>query len=111
MIECGLSPPASASAGKRDVQLNVRLTAHEKFLLQEAARRLGFKGVSDKWGPTKLGDRGWIWFDKDLITRARLAESWPVNAMARIGPRCASTKWSDGQPFTSGCEVVAKKDS
>ena len=47
MIECGQSPPAPASAGKRDVQVNVRLTAHEKFLLLEAARRLGFNGVSD----------------------------------------------------------------
>jgi peptide/nickel transport system substrate-binding protein len=65
--------------------------------------RRGFKGVSDKWGPTKLGDRGWIWFDKELINRPRLAESWTVNVdgsewsfKLRQG-----TKWSDGQPFTS----------
>ena len=47
MIECGQNPPAPASSGKRDVQLNVRLTAQERFVLQETARRLGFKGVSD----------------------------------------------------------------
>ena len=47
MIECGQKLPAPASSGKRDVQVNVRLTADEKYLLQEAARRLGFKGVSD----------------------------------------------------------------
>ncbi|MBU0718497.1 MAG: hypothetical protein KJ749_09640 [Planctomycetes bacterium] len=47
MIECGQNPPAPASTDKRDVQVNVRLTAHEKSLLQEAARRLGFKGISD----------------------------------------------------------------
>ncbi len=47
MIECGQSPPAAASSGKRDVQVNIRLTAQEKLRLSEAARRLGFKGVSD----------------------------------------------------------------
>jgi len=47
MLEQGQSPPAPASTGARNVQVNVRLTADEKFLLQETARRLGFKGVSD----------------------------------------------------------------
>lgn len=47
MLEQGQSPPAPASTGTRNVQVNVRLTADEKFVLQEAARRLGFKGVSD----------------------------------------------------------------
>ncbi len=47
MFENGLTPPAPASSERRNVQVNIRLTAHEKFLLQEAARRLGFKGVSD----------------------------------------------------------------
>jgi predicted RNase H-like HicB family nuclease len=47
MIEGGQSPPAAASSGKRSVQINVRLSAQEKYALQEAARRLGFKGVSD----------------------------------------------------------------
>ncbi|MCH7925358.1 MAG: type II toxin-antitoxin system HicB family antitoxin [Planctomycetes bacterium] len=47
MIECGQRPPAAASSGKRDVQINIRLTAQEKLRLSDAARRLGFKGVSD----------------------------------------------------------------
>ena len=47
MIECGRRPPAAASSGKRDVQVNIRLTAQEKLRLSDAARRLGFKGVSD----------------------------------------------------------------
>jgi len=65
--------------------------------------RRGFKGVSDRWGPTKMGDRGWVWFDKELITRPRIAESWTVNDdgsewtfQFRKG-----MKWSDGTPFTS----------
>ncbi len=47
MLEAGQSPPSPASAGKRDVQVNVRLAIAEKYRLQEAARRLGFKGISD----------------------------------------------------------------
>ena len=65
--------------------------------------RRGFKGVSDRWGPTKLGDRGFVWYDKDLISRPRIAESWSVNAdgsewtfKLRKG-----TKWSDGSDFTT----------
>jgi len=65
--------------------------------------RRGFKGVSDRWGPTKLGDRGLVWFNKDLVNIPRIAESWEVNADGsewtfhyRKG-----TKWSDGVEFTS----------
>lgn len=65
--------------------------------------RRGFKGVSDRWGPTKLGDRGWVWFDKDLVNRPRIAESWEVN---EDGSQWTfkfrkGMKWSDGAPFTS----------
>ncbi len=65
--------------------------------------RRGFNGVSDRWGPTKLQDRGMAWFDKDLALHPRLAESWEVNDDAtewtfylRKG-----TKWSDGTPLTT----------
>ncbi len=47
MIEDGHNPPLPASAGKRDSQVNVRVSAQEKLVLQEAARRLGYKGVAD----------------------------------------------------------------
>ena len=47
MLECGQDPPAAASLQRRNVQVNVRLTAQEKLRLTEAARRQGFKGVSD----------------------------------------------------------------
>jgi peptide/nickel transport system substrate-binding protein len=65
--------------------------------------RRGFNGVSDRWGPTKLQDRGMAWFDKDLALHPRLAESWEINADAtewtfhlRKG-----LKWSDGVPLTT----------
>ena len=37
--------------------------------------RRGFKGVSDRWGPTKHVDRLLVWCDKDLIQRPRMVES------------------------------------
>ncbi len=47
MLECGQRPPQPASARKRTVQVNVRLTSEEKLLLANAAMDLGFKGISD----------------------------------------------------------------
>ena len=65
--------------------------------------RRGFKGVSDRWGPTKLQDKGLGWYDQDLNVQPRLAESWTVNEDAtewtfHLRP---GTRWSDGEPFTS----------
>ena len=45
MLESGKLPPGPG--GKRDVQMNVRLTVEEKLWLEEAARQEGFRGVSD----------------------------------------------------------------
>lgn len=47
MLECGQKPPAPASSGKRDVQVNIRLTSDERMQMTETARRLGYKGISD----------------------------------------------------------------
>lgn len=65
--------------------------------------RRAFSGVSDRWGPTKLQDRGMAWFDKDLALHPRLAESWEINDDATewtfyLRP---GTKWSDGTPLTT----------
>ena len=35
--------------------------------------RRAFNGVSDRWGPTKLGDRTWAWFDDKLNLAAAFA--------------------------------------
>lgn len=45
MIEMGRRPPMGR--GQRNIQINVRLTPDEKLALEEAAARLGFKGISD----------------------------------------------------------------
>jgi predicted RNase H-like HicB family nuclease len=47
MLEVGLRPPAPVAKGTRHAQINIRLTAEEKLILEESARRAGFRGVSD----------------------------------------------------------------
>lgn len=63
--------------------------------------RRGFKGVSDRWGPSKVNDQGLTWYNPDLTVRPSMAESWEINEDAsewtlhlREG-----LKWSDGQPM------------
>ena len=47
MLEQGQEPPTPAREGTRTQQVNVRLTAEEKVVLEFTARRKGFKGLSD----------------------------------------------------------------
>ena len=45
MLEQERTPPLAPN--KRSAQVNVRLTVEEKLLLEETAKREGFKGLSD----------------------------------------------------------------
>ena len=47
MLEQGDRPPAPSAHGVRQTQVNIRLSAEEKLLLEESARKAGFRGVSD----------------------------------------------------------------
>ena len=47
MLETGQVPPQPATERKRTEQINVRLTAEEKLMLEEGARSRGFRGLSD----------------------------------------------------------------
>lgn len=47
LIEKDKRVPQPASQHKRELQVNVRLSANEKLLLEETARRDGFRSVSD----------------------------------------------------------------
>lgn len=47
MLELGERPPAPARAGKRETQVNIRMNAEEKTQIEEAARRAGFRSISD----------------------------------------------------------------
>lgn len=47
MIEESQNMPEPASSEHRTEQINLRLTAAEKYRLEDSARRGGFRGVSD----------------------------------------------------------------
>lgn len=47
MLEHGETPPSPSREGKRDQQVNLRLTADEKLALDAAANREGFRSLSD----------------------------------------------------------------
>ncbi|MBN1942597.1 MAG: hypothetical protein JW849_04800 [Phycisphaerae bacterium] len=47
MLEAGETPPAAAREGVRSEQVNIRMTAEEKALLETTAKQKGFRGLSD----------------------------------------------------------------
>ena len=47
LLEQDKRPPIPATTGRRTEQVNVRLTAEEKLLLEASAKRKGFSGLSD----------------------------------------------------------------
>jgi predicted RNase H-like HicB family nuclease len=47
MLEDGERPPTPAVSGVRSMQVNIRLTAEEKAILESAAHNRGFNGLSD----------------------------------------------------------------
>lgn len=47
MLEEGRVPPEPAHEAKRTEQINIRVTEEEKLRIEAAARRDGFRGVSD----------------------------------------------------------------
>lgn len=47
MLDAGEAPPLPASGERRNQQVNIRLTSEEKLMLEEAARRRGYRGLSD----------------------------------------------------------------
>lgn len=57
LLEIGQTPPSPAvDQRERREQINIRLTAEEKLSLEEAARRKGFRGISDFVRTTTLGE-------------------------------------------------------
>jgi len=79
------------------------------FPVQESVGKYGgtlrraFKGVSDRWGPTKFVDRFWVWYDKSLNLQPRILESWQVSPDAKVWTLKLreGLKWSDGKDYTS----------
>jgi predicted RNase H-like HicB family nuclease len=57
MLELGKAPPVPAKdAEQRDVQLNIRVSAREKMLIEKAAKARGFRGVSDYLRTVAVGN-------------------------------------------------------
>lgn len=47
MLENGQTPPAPAREGKRETQVNIRLSVEERFRLEQAASNAGYRSLSD----------------------------------------------------------------
>lgn len=47
LMESGQRVPAPAESGRRDEQVNIRLTTEEKLRLETSAKNRGFSGLSD----------------------------------------------------------------
>ena len=47
LLETNQTPPTPSADNLRTEQINIRLTREEKLLLEQMARRKGFRGVSD----------------------------------------------------------------
>lgn len=57
LLEEGMTPPPPAGE-RRTEQVNVRLTVDERYRVEHAAERRGFRGVSDYVRTTILADAG-----------------------------------------------------
>jgi predicted RNase H-like HicB family nuclease len=58
LLEQEQPPPAPARTGRRTQQVNVRLTAEEKAVIESTARRKGYSGLSDYLRATALESTG-----------------------------------------------------
>lgn len=99
LVKAGKLPPAAQRLPKNPLVL----TGQDGIGKYGGGIRRAFSGVSDRWGPTKLGDRTWAWFDKSLNLQPRLAESYTVSPDAKtwVFKMRQGVKWSDGVDFTS----------
>ncbi len=57
LLESGQRPPSPARDAVRDQQVNIRLTAEEKLLLEDRARQAGFRSLSDYVRAAAIGGR------------------------------------------------------
>lgn len=53
-LEKGMAPAIPAREGKRTEQVNIRLSAIEKLVIESASRRLGYRGIADYIRATAL---------------------------------------------------------
>jgi peptide/nickel transport system substrate-binding protein len=99
LVKDGKLPPVDARLPKKPAVFK----GQEGIGKYGGTWRRAFNGVSDRWGPTKLGDRTWAWFTKDLNILPRVAESWQVSPDGKewTFKLREGMKWSDGTEMTS----------
>jgi peptide/nickel transport system substrate-binding protein len=100
MVKAGTIPAVDARLPKQPCVMKSAVGAMGNY---GGNWRRAFNGVSDRWGPTKLIDRNWAWFDLDLNLQPRLLESWQLSPDAKEWTLKLreGLKWSDGSEFTS----------
>jgi len=95
LVKAGKLPPVDQRLPKNPLVM----TSAEGVGKYGGTWRRAFNGVSDYWGPTKIIDRAWAWFDQKLVLKPRLLESWEVSPDGTtwtIKFR-QGLKWSDGK--------------
>ncbi|MFN8446785.1 MAG: ABC transporter substrate-binding protein [Caldilineaceae bacterium] len=99
LVKAGKLPPVDERLPAKPLVMPVA----EKVGTYGGTIRRGFKGVSDRWGPTKHVDRLIAWFDQNLVQQARMVDSWELSDDAKVWTfhMREGMKWSDGEPLTS----------
>ncbi len=99
LVQAGSLPPVDERLPTNPLVMPVA----EQIGTYGGTMRRAFRGVSDRWGPTKLQDRGLAWYDTDLNMQPRMAESWEMSDDAKEWTfhLREGMKWSDGTPFTT----------
>ncbi len=95
LVKAGKLPPVDQRLPKNPMVM----TGYEGVGKFGGTWRRAFQGVSDINGPTKVLDRGWAWFDKNLNLIPRQLESWEVTPDAKVWTihMRQGLKWSDGK--------------
>jgi len=99
LVKAGKLPPVAQRLPKNPMVM----VGYEGIGKYGGTWRRCFNGVADRWGPTKLIDRFWAWFDKNLNLVPRLLESWSVSPDAKVWTLKLrqGIKWSDGVEHTT----------
>ena len=95
LVKAGTLP----SLDKRLPKNPMVMTGYEGLGKHGGLWRRAFQGVGDINGPTKVVDRAWAWFDKNLNLIPRSLESWSVSADGKVWTikMRQGLKWSDGK--------------
>ncbi len=95
LVKAGKLPPVDQRLPKNPMVM----VGYEGVGKYGGTWRRAFQGVSDINGPTKVLDRGWAWFDKNLNLVPRQLESWSVSPDAKVWTikMRQGLKWSDGK--------------